>query len=183
MIAKELRVNVRSVERWRRAWCQDGTAALASAGPPKLPKLTDDRFAELEQELARGSAVHGWEDQRWTLARIRVLIFRQFALDVSPAAVWRLLHRHGWSWQSPACRAIERDEHAVELWKKDVWPQADDCGGAGSLRRLRGRGRFGMTSSRARTWGRRGQTPVVRVRGRSWRRYSIAALCCCRPPG
>ncbi|MFD4630289.1 helix-turn-helix domain-containing protein [Streptomyces sp. NPDC058284] len=64
VIAKELRVNVRSVERWRRAWCQDGTAALASAGPPKLPKLTDDRFAELEQELARGPAVHGWEDQR-----------------------------------------------------------------------------------------------------------------------
>jgi hypothetical protein len=21
-------------------------------------------------------------------------------------------------------RALERDEHAVELWKKDVWPQA-----------------------------------------------------------
>ncbi len=40
---------------------------------------------------------------------------------------------------------------------------------------------FGMTASRARTWGRRGQTPVVRVRGRSWRRYSIAALCCYRP--
>ncbi|MEV6756682.1 transposase [Streptomyces sp. NPDC051214] len=38
-----------------------------------------------------------------------------------------------------------------------------------------------MTASRARTWGRRGQTPVVRVRGRSWRRYSIAALCCYRP--
>jgi transposase len=40
---------------------------------------------------------------------------------------------------------------------------------------------FGMTPARARTWGRRGQTPVVRVRGRSWRRYSIAALCCYRP--
>ncbi|MFE9446602.1 winged helix-turn-helix domain-containing protein [Streptomyces sp. NPDC006602] len=38
------------------------------------------------------------------------------------AAVWRLLHRHGWSWQSPARRPVERDEHAVELWEKDVWP-------------------------------------------------------------
>ncbi|WUP61851.1 hypothetical protein OG718_03790 [Streptomyces sp. NBC_00258] len=38
-----------------------------------------------------------------------------------------------------------------------------------------------MTAARARTWGRRGQTPLVRVRGRSWRRYSIAALCCYRP--
>ncbi|MDI5904826.1 MULTISPECIES: winged helix-turn-helix domain-containing protein [Streptomyces] len=29
--------------------------------------------------------------------------------------VWRLLHRHGWSWQSPARRARERDEQAVGL--------------------------------------------------------------------
>ncbi|MFE9687928.1 hypothetical protein [Streptomyces sp. NPDC006285] len=40
---------------------------------------------------------------------------------------------------------------------------------------------FGMTAARARTWGRRRQTPLVRVRGRSWRRYSIDALCCYRP--
>lgn len=37
---------------------------------------------------------------------------------------------------------------------------------------------FSMTPPRARTWGRRGHTPVVRVRGRSWRRWSIAAMCC-----
>ncbi|MEU6347044.1 transposase [Streptomyces sp. NPDC046977] len=38
-----------------------------------------------------------------------------------------------------------------------------------------------MTPPRARTWGRRGHTPVVRVRGRSRRRISVAALCCYRP--
>ncbi|MER6738805.1 transposase [Streptomyces puniciscabiei] len=38
-----------------------------------------------------------------------------------------------------------------------------------------------MTPPRARTWGRRGHTPVVRVRGRSWRRRSIAAMCCYKP--
>ncbi|MEB3962622.1 helix-turn-helix domain-containing protein, partial [Streptomyces kunmingensis] len=91
MIAKELRVSVRSVERWRQAWRQDGLAALASAGPPKLPKLTDDRFAELEKELVKDPAEHGWEDQRWTLARIRALIASTFNLDVSPAAVARLM--------------------------------------------------------------------------------------------
>ncbi|WUC39618.1 winged helix-turn-helix domain-containing protein [Streptomyces sp. NBC_00557] len=125
VIAKDLRVSERSVERWRRAWREGGMAALASAGPPKLPKLSDEQFTELEQELALGPTVHGWEDQRWTLARIRVLIARKFRLDCSSATVWRLLHRHGWSWQSPARRALERDEHAVGLWKKDVWPQAE----------------------------------------------------------
>lgn len=38
-----------------------------------------------------------------------------------------------------------------------------------------------MTAPRARTWGRRGQTPVICVRGRSRRRTSIAALCCYKP--
>ncbi|MFE9883082.1 winged helix-turn-helix domain-containing protein [Streptomyces sp. NPDC005784] len=34
-------------------------------------------------------------------------------------------HCHGWSWQCPARRALERDEHAVELWKRDVQPQVE----------------------------------------------------------
>lgn len=40
---------------------------------------------------------------------------------------------------------------------------------------------FSMTPPRARTWGRRGHMAVVRVRGRSWRRWSIAAMCCYMP--
>ncbi|MER5995769.1 transposase [Streptomyces viridosporus] len=35
-----------------------------------------------------------------------------------------------------------------------------------------------MTPPTARTWTRRGRTPVIRVRGRSQRRFSIAALTC-----
>lgn len=98
---------------------------LRSKGPAKLPKLSDGRFALLEKELVKGPAAHGWEDERWTLERVRTLIGRQFGVSCSIAGVWRRLHRHGWSWQSPARRALERDEHAVELWKKDVWPQVE----------------------------------------------------------
>nr|WP_324605328.1 winged helix-turn-helix domain-containing protein [Streptomyces sp. NRRL S-237] len=36
---------------------------------------------------------------------------------------WRLLKRHGWSWQQSARRAIERDDVAAELWRKEVWPR------------------------------------------------------------
>jgi transposase len=35
-----------------------------------------------------------------------------------------------------------------------------------------------MTPPTSRTWARRGHTPVIRVRGRSQRRFSIAALAC-----
>ncbi|WP_413759278.1 transposase [Streptomyces sp. MMBL 11-3] len=38
-----------------------------------------------------------------------------------------------------------------------------------------------MTPPTARTWARRGHTPVIRVRGRSRRRISVAALACYKP--
>ncbi|WP_371657136.1 MULTISPECIES: transposase [unclassified Streptomyces] len=38
-----------------------------------------------------------------------------------------------------------------------------------------------MTPPTSRTWAKRGRTPVIRVRGRSQRRFSIAAMCCYKP--
>ncbi|MER6916042.1 transposase [Streptomyces sp. NPDC000594] len=38
-----------------------------------------------------------------------------------------------------------------------------------------------MTPPTSHTWAKRGDTPVIRVRGRSQRRYSIAALACYKP--
>ncbi len=40
---------------------------------------------------------------------------------------------------------------------------------------------FSMTPPTTRTWARPGHTPVIRVRGRSQRRFSIAALTCYKP--
>lgn len=40
---------------------------------------------------------------------------------------------------------------------------------------------FSMTPPQAKTWLQLGRTPVVRVRGRSRRRVSIAALTCHKP--
>jgi transposase-like protein len=53
-IAKDLRVSERSVEQWRRAWREGGIEGLKSKGPAKRPKLSDERFALLEKELAKG---------------------------------------------------------------------------------------------------------------------------------
>ncbi|MFE9046495.1 winged helix-turn-helix domain-containing protein [Streptomyces sp. NPDC007818] len=36
---------------------------------------------------------------------------------------WLLLKRHDWSWQQPARQAIERDDAAVEVGKKETWPR------------------------------------------------------------
>ncbi|MFD3873978.1 winged helix-turn-helix domain-containing protein [Streptomyces sp. NPDC058623] len=140
VIAKDLRVSVRSVERWRRAWREGGMEGLRSTGPANSPTVTDTQFAVLEEELCKGPSAHGFEDERWTLVRVQTVIRRRLRLTLSVPTVWRLLKRHGWSWQAPARRALERDEHAVELWKKEVWPKVKASRrrvGAGSSSRTR----------------------------------------------
>nr|WP_250853942.1 winged helix-turn-helix domain-containing protein [Streptomyces malaysiensis] len=94
-------VSVRSVERWRRAWREGGVEGLRSAGPANSPTVTDAQFVMLEEELGKGPAAHGFDDQRWTLARVQAVVRRRLRLSLSVATVWRLLKRHGWSWQAP----------------------------------------------------------------------------------
>ncbi|MFE6946699.1 winged helix-turn-helix domain-containing protein [Streptomyces chartreusis] len=125
VIAHDLRVSVRSVQRWRRAWSQNGPRALASKGPASLPLLSDELFAVLERELAKGPVAHGWPDQTWTLSRIKTLIGRRFHTSYTVQGVAALLKRHGWSCQVPARRAIERDETAVVGWVKETWPSVE----------------------------------------------------------
>ncbi|MDX3798838.1 winged helix-turn-helix domain-containing protein [Streptomyces sp. AK04-3B] len=54
---------------------------------------------------------------------MKTLIGRLFHVSYTVEGTWRLLKRHGRSWQQPARRAIERDDAAVDLWKQKVWPR------------------------------------------------------------
>jgi len=124
-IAKELRVSVRSVQRWHRTWQDAGSAGLRSAGPVSMPKLSDTLFAVLEVELAKGAVAHGWPDQTWTLARIKTLIGRRLHKPLSLSGISQILRRHGWSHQVPARQAVERDDAAVAGWVRETWPAVE----------------------------------------------------------
>ena len=122
-IAAELRVTERSVRRWRRAWEAGGLPGLASRGQAARCRLDDAQLAELETALEAGPLAAGWVDQRWTLARVRDLVARRFGVAYTVPGVWYLLRRLGWTCQLGARRAIERDDGAIEVWKKETWPQ------------------------------------------------------------
>lgn len=98
----------------------------AIAGPASLPRLSAKQFARLEVELAKGLAAHGWEDQRWTLSRVKTVIVRRFHLSCTVQGLRKLLVRNGWSCQVSARRAMERDGAAVAGWVKEVWPCVED---------------------------------------------------------
>jgi transposase len=122
-IAAELRVTERSVRRWRQAWLAGGVPGLASRGPAARCRLDDSRLAELDRVLDAGPLAAGWQDQRWTLARIRDLVAKRFGARYTVPGIWYLLRRRGWTCQLGARRAVERDDGAVEVWKKETWPR------------------------------------------------------------
>ena len=123
VIAHDLRVSVRSVQRWRRAWSQNGPRALASKGPGGARcKLDPGQLRVLATVLDVGPAASGWSDQCWTLARIAEIVRRRFGVEYTLAGLDLLLHRIGWSVQVPSRRATERDEAKIAAWKDEQWP-------------------------------------------------------------
>jgi transposase len=179
-IAAELRVSERSVRRWRRDWEAGGPAGLASRGQAARCRLDEEQLAALDAVLEAGPLAAGWQDQRWTLARVRDLAARRFGVHYTIPGIWYLLRRRGWSCQLGARRAIERDDGAVEVWKKETWPRVKGRrrpSAAGSSSRTG----QSMRPPRSRTWARRGITPVIRVRGGGTGHVSVAGLACYRP--
>jgi transposase len=122
-IARRFRVSRMSVNRWRRALAAGGREALASrgAGGAKC-KLAAAQVAELEAVLDAGPAACGYEDQRWTLARVAEQVWQRFGVEYTLAGMDVLLHRIGWTVQVPARRAAERDEDKIARWREDTWP-------------------------------------------------------------
>jgi transposase len=123
VVAAGLRVSERSVRRWRRAWLAEGSAGLASKGQAARCRLDDEQLTALDAALDAGPLAAGWQDQRWTLARIRDLVAKKFGAQYTIPGIWYLLRRRGWTCQIGARRAIERDDGAVEVWKTTTWTQ------------------------------------------------------------
>jgi len=123
-VVAALGVSRGAVSKWHAAWAAGGEPALAARrNPGRPPKLTVAQRQRLEQELFRGPQVHGYTTEVWTLARMRRLIHDLFGVWYHEAHVWRLLGALGWSCQKPARRAQQRDEAAIEQWRKVRWPQ------------------------------------------------------------
>ena len=123
VIAAGLRVSERSVRRWRQAWLAGGVAGLASRGQAARCRLDEGQLAVLDAALEAGPLAAGWTDQRWTLARVCDLVAREFGVAYTVPGIWYLLRRRGWTCQLGARRAIERDDGAVEVWRKETWPR------------------------------------------------------------
>jgi len=113
---------VSAVWAWRKTWKRRGDAGLAAKpAPGRPPKLTSQQRRRLPKILALGPLRHGYPNDLWTTRRIAVVIHREFGIDYHPAHVSRILGELGWSCQKPERRALQRNEAAIEHWKRYRW--------------------------------------------------------------
>lgn len=116
---------------------------------------------------------YGLDFGLWTRRIVALLIQRKFGIDLGVTAVGALLAKLGLTPQKPLQRAYQRDPQAIERWQREIYPSI--------VRRAKREGAdiffwdesgFRADAVHGKTWGLRGETPVVHRPGQ---RQSISA--------
>ena len=129
-----LNVSLSSVKRWKKAFQEQGEAALAVKRPPGArSRLSIEQRDRLRQIVIAGPLEAGFSTELWTCRRVAEVIQREFDVAYHPDHVGRILHDLGFTPQKPQRRARERDEATIEHWRREVWPRIKKRAAAGKL--------------------------------------------------
>jgi transposase len=156
-------VNRTSIYRWRCKAVGRPDGLAAKPHPHRPPLLTTAQPQTLESLLAERATAHGWHNQLWTTDRVATLIERHFQIHYHHDHVGRFLRRRlGWSVQKPRRRAKELNEEAIRRWQSEEFPRiAQEAQLRNAHLVFLDESGFFLTPTVRRTWGPRGQTPLV----------------------
>jgi transposase len=123
-VARIIGCSTGSVDRWKKALKRRGDQGLkAKLHPGPKARLNARQKRRLVSLLKKGAVAAGYESDLWTCRRVRDLIDKTFGVWYDFNHVGRILHALGFSVQKPEARARERDEKAIERWRKKDWPR------------------------------------------------------------
>jgi transposase len=120
--AKAVGVARQTAYTWKARLDEGGIDALRAMSVGRPAQLDGGQLDGLRVALLQGALAHGFGTELWTLKRVRVLIKRLYGVTFSEVHVWRLLGAMGFSSQKPERRAMERNDAAVQAWKRRTWP-------------------------------------------------------------
>jgi len=116
---------------------------------------------------------YGLDFGLWTRRVVADLIEKKFNVALGVTAVGELLARLGLTPQKPLQRAYQRDPEAIEMWQRGIFPAiAKQAKAEGAEIYFWDESGFRADTVHGRTWGVRGQTPVVHRPGQ---RQSVSA--------
>ena len=178
--ARVFRVARGTVNRWMGLWEREGSRALKARprGRPRRSRLAPHQAATTVRMI-----LSGCPDQLslpfalWTREAVQQLLSRRFDVEVSVWTVGRYLRAWGLTPQKPVRRAYEQNPGAVRKWLEEEYPAIRE-----SARQYKAQihwlDEMGLRSDHqaGRSYGRRGQTPVVFGTGQRFRCNMISTI-------
>ncbi len=158
--------NRTTIYKWIKAAMQPGVGIKAlrstkATGRPRTLSAAQERQV-FRWINGRDPRQYGLDFGLWTRAVVVELVTQKFGVTIGVTAVGELLAKLGLTPQKPLQRAYQRDPEAIERWQRETFPaiarQAKQHGGEVFFWDESG---FRADTVHGKTWGVRGQTPVV----------------------
>lgn len=156
-----------TIYKWiRQSRGRKGVEALRSRKATGRPRSLTARQEQQVMRWVNGKdpRQHGFDFGLWTRKIVAQLIEDRFGIHLSLASVGALLARLGLTPQKPLKRAYARDPEAIAAWEREAYPKlAARAKKLGADIWFWDEAGFRADSVRGRTWGRKGQPPVIEV--------------------
>lgn len=164
--AKYLGVTRHTVRKWRRRLHNPDYLNVKS---PKgrqwlLPLDARQWLVDLIKEPA---TLYGFDDPMWTAKKVQDMILRRYNIAISRVTAWNYLRRSDLTPQKPATLYREQDPERKRRWLEVEYPAILKYAQVhNALIYFQDESGIAIAPPVRRTWGVKGQTPIMRVTGK-----------------